>query len=109
MEWRILFLGPVGAGKTAAIRTISDVEVSPDGSWLALTAEYGPNAGLHLYSLADPGNPVFIDRHLVASDNGGLHTGTIAQIGGRWYVFAARDPSPGGPALMILDVTEVLP
>lgn len=27
MEWRILFLGPVGAGKTAAIKTISDVEV----------------------------------------------------------------------------------
>ncbi|HEX6645105.1 MAG TPA: Ig-like domain-containing protein [Gemmatimonadales bacterium] len=98
-----------GTVTVAGTGTISDVEVSPDGSWLALTAEYGPNAGLHLYSLADPGNPVFIDRHLVASDNGGLHTGTIAQIGGRWYVFAARDPSPGGPALMILDVTEVLP
>ena len=27
MEWRILFLGAVGAGKTAAIRTISDIEV----------------------------------------------------------------------------------
>lgn len=27
MEWRILFLGQVGAGKTEAIRTISDIEV----------------------------------------------------------------------------------
>lgn len=27
MEWRILFLGPVGAGKTEAIKTISDIEV----------------------------------------------------------------------------------
>lgn len=27
MEWRILFLGPVGAGKTEAIRTMSDIEV----------------------------------------------------------------------------------
>ncbi len=27
MEWRILFLGPVGAGKTQAIQTISDIEV----------------------------------------------------------------------------------
>lgn len=27
MEWRILFLGVVGAGKTEAIRTISDIEV----------------------------------------------------------------------------------
>lgn len=27
MEWRILFLGPVGAGKTQAIKTISDIDV----------------------------------------------------------------------------------
>lgn len=27
MEWSILFAGPVGAGKTKAIRTISDIEV----------------------------------------------------------------------------------
>jgi signal recognition particle receptor subunit beta len=27
MEWSILFAGPVGAGKTQAIRTISDIEV----------------------------------------------------------------------------------
>lgn len=27
MEWSILFMGPVGAGKTRAIRTISDIEV----------------------------------------------------------------------------------
>lgn len=27
MEWNILFLGPVGAGKTQAIRTMSDIEV----------------------------------------------------------------------------------
>jgi hypothetical protein len=93
----------------AGTGTISDVEVSPDGSWLALTAEYGPNAGLHLYSLANPGAPTFLDRYLVASANGGLHTGTIAEIGGRTYVFAARDPAPDGPALVILDVTDVIP
>lgn len=27
MEWNILFMGPVGAGKTEAIRSISDIEV----------------------------------------------------------------------------------
>jgi signal recognition particle receptor subunit beta len=27
MEWNILFLGPVGAGKTQAIRTMSDIDV----------------------------------------------------------------------------------
>ena len=93
----------------SGIATVSDVEVSADGSWLALTAEYGLNAGLHLYSLADPGNPIPLDRYLVASANGGLHTGTIAEIAGRTYVFAARDPAPGGPALVVMDVTEVIP
>lgn len=91
------------------ISTVSDVEASPDGAWLALTAEYGPNAGLHLYSLADPGNPTPLESYLVASPNGGLHTGTIAEIAGRTYVFAARDPSPEGPALVIMDVTDVIP
>jgi hypothetical protein len=95
----------------ADTRTISDVEVSPDGRWLALTAELGSNAGLHLYSLADPTNPAFVGRYLVDPTNSGLHTGTIAQIGGRWYVFAARNPSlgPEEEALLILDVTDVLP
>ena len=27
MEWNILFMGPVGAGKTRTIRTISNIEV----------------------------------------------------------------------------------
>jgi len=27
MQWNILFMGPVGAGKTKAIHTISDIEV----------------------------------------------------------------------------------
>ena len=27
MEWSVLFMGPVGAGKTEAIRTLSDIEV----------------------------------------------------------------------------------
>jgi hypothetical protein len=93
------------------VSTISDVEVSPDGGWLALTTENGANAGLHLYSLADRGNPDFLARYLVHPTNFGLHTGTIAQIGGRWYVFAARNVSFGiePEALLILDVTDVLP
>ena len=27
MEWSVLFMGPVGSGKTTAIRSISDIEV----------------------------------------------------------------------------------
>ena len=28
MEWSILFMGPVGSGKTQAIKTLSDIEVA---------------------------------------------------------------------------------
>ena len=90
----------------AGTATISDLEVSADGSWMMVTAEYGDASGLYLYSLADPTNPVELDRYIVSSPSSGLHTGTIAETGGRTYVFAARDP--GTPALMIFDVTEVL-
>lgn len=87
--------------------TISDLEVSADGSWMMVTAEYGDASGLYLYSLADPTNPVELDHYVVSSTSSGLHTGTIAEIDGRTYVFAARDP--GTPALMIFDVTEAVP
>jgi len=93
----------------AGVSTISDVEVSSDGSWMLVTSEYGDGAGLHLYHLANPLAPVLIDHYPVASPSGGLHTGTTATIAGRTYVFAARDPAPGGPALMIFDVTDVIP
>ena len=89
--------------------TVSDVQVSADGAWLAVTTEYGSGAGLYLYDLANPVGPTLIDRYLVASAVGGLHTGSIAEIDGRQYVFAARDPSPGGPAMMIFDVTDAVP
>ncbi|HEU5049377.1 MAG TPA: Ig-like domain-containing protein, partial [Gemmatimonadales bacterium] len=50
----------------AGIGTVSDVEVSADGGWLLATGEYGSNAGLHIYDLANPASPVFVDRYLVA-------------------------------------------
>lgn len=89
----------------AGIGTVSDVQVSEDGKVLVLGAERGANAGLLVYDLTDPRRPVFLDSALVAA---GIHTATIADIGARRYVFAARnpgDPDPG-PALLIYDITE---
>lgn len=108
--WDISSGAPVGKTPVtiANVGTVSDLEVSADGSWMAVTTEYGGGAGLYLYSLADPLAPVLIASYPVADPAGGLHTGTIATINGRTYVFAARDPLPVGPAMMIFDVTDVV-
>ncbi len=92
--------------KIAGINTVSDVEVSADGTLLLATGEYGDGAGLYLYSLANPGHPVLLGSYAVPASNGGLHTGTFAEIGGRRYVFAARDPGGYAPAMMTFDVTD---
>lgn len=86
--------------KIPAIGTVSDVQVTDDGALLVFSAERGPNAGLYVYGLADPRHPQFLDSSLVAS---GIHTATVAEIGGRRYVFAARDPKD--PALLVYDIT----
>ena len=82
--------------------TVSDVEVSDDGTVLMFSVEgAGAAAGLYLYSLADPEKPAFLD-HLPVST--GLHTATFGVIDGRRYAFGARNPA--NPALMIYDVTD---
>jgi hypothetical protein len=87
--------------KIPDIGTVSDVQVSDDGSLLVFSTERGANAGLYVYGLANPRSPVFLDSALVAQ---GIHTATIADIGGRRYVFAARNPND--PALLVYDITE---
>jgi len=90
---------------TGGITTVSDVQVSADGKLLVFSAENGPNAGLHVYSLAgSPSHPVFLASYLVSQ---GLHTATVETVGGRTYVFAARNPA--NPALMIFEVTSLVP
>lgn len=89
---------------TANIGTVSDVEVSSDGTLLVFSAENGGNAGLHLYSLADPAHPAFIANFPVST---GLHTATFGYIGGKRYIFAAKNPA--SPALMIFEIDPVAP
>ncbi|MGH7499425.1 MAG: LVIVD repeat-containing protein [Gemmatimonadales bacterium] len=85
------------------ISTVSDVQVSDDGKVLVFSTELGPNAGLMVYNLTDPRHPTFLDSTQVAA---GIHTATIAEIGARRYVFAARNPGTPGPALLIYDITN---
>src|SRR3954469_7686557 len=89
--------------KTTGIATVSDVQVSEDGQVLAFSAEFDPDGGVYLYSLADPAHPTFLDRVVVS---GGVHTATLAEIAGSRYVFAARNPGVEEPALLIYNVTD---
>lgn len=86
------------------IGTVSDVAVTPDGKLLVATAEGGTAPGLYIFDRANPSRPVRKQSVVVA---GGLHTGEVAVIGGRTYVFAAKNPS--NPALHIYDITALLP
>jgi hypothetical protein len=92
----------VGAVTLAGVGTVSDVAVTPDGSVLVATAEGGSGNGLHLLRRTDPLNPVVFSHVSVPQ---GLHTGEVAVINGRTYVFGARNPPT--PALMIYDITGV--
>jgi hypothetical protein len=86
--------------KVPEIGTVSDVQVTDDGALLVFSAERGMNGGLYVYDLTDPRTPAFRGSAMVAD---GLHTATVAEIGGHRYVFAARNPED--PALVIYDIT----
>ena len=76
-----------------------------DGKMLMFSGELGAGNGIYFYSLVgNPGHPAFIASYPVGT---GVHTATFAEIGGKRYVFAAKDP--GAPALLILDVTGISP
>jgi len=86
------------------ITTVSDVAVTPDGKALVITAEGGPGNGLYVFNRASPLKPVLAGWYPVSV---GLHTGEVAVINGRTYVFAARDPSQ--QQMDIFDITGVVP
>lgn len=91
----------------SGITTVSDVQVSADGKLLVFSAENGPSAGLHVYALAgsgSPATPVRLASYPVAQ---GLHTATVETMGGRTFVFAARNPA--NPALMVFEITSLVP
>jgi hypothetical protein len=88
------------------VGTVSDVEVSGDGTLLLATTENGAQDGLYLYSLADPANPALVSFEAVAA---GLHTGTFAEIGGVRYAFAAKNPGSSALRIWRLDPLAVDP
>lgn len=102
--WNVAGAAPVLADSVvlAGVGTMSDLEVSADGRLLVVSTERGPQQGLYLFDLVDPGSPRQVG---FAPTSTGLHTATIAEIGGRRFVFAARNPA--SPALEVYDVGGV--
>jgi hypothetical protein len=100
--WDVASGTPVAAGSVplAGVGTVSDLAVTPDGSVLVATAEGGNGNGLHLLRRTNPLSPAVFAFVSVPE---GLHTGEVAVINGRTYVFAARNPPT--PALVIYDIT----
>jgi hypothetical protein len=86
----------------ANVTTVSDLEVSPDSSLLVATAEGNAGQGLYVFSLANRAKPA---QQAWIGVNTGLHTGSLAVIGGKLYAFGAKNPA--NPALMIFDLSSV--
>ncbi len=96
------------------IGTVSDVQVSDDGQLLVLSGErggdFGQDGGVYVYRLTDPAHPTFVGAASVPS--GGVHTVTLAILGGQLHAFAAKNPGFNGsdtenePALLIYNLSD---
>ena len=90
----------------AAVTTTGDVQVSDDGSLLAVATERA-GGSLALYSLADPANPLLVSQFHSADTDPGVHTAEISRVGGKLYAFLSVDPGAGIPArLVVLDLAD---
>jgi len=104
---KVFQLGPSGAATLVdsvplpTVNTVSDLEVSADGAWLVATTEGGSGEGLYAFSLTDPAKPV---QKAFLAVSAGLHTGSLAVIGGKLFAFAAKNPPD--PALLIVDLSD---
>jgi hypothetical protein len=109
-------LDPTGAPSLAStltvpdIGTVSDDQVTDDGSLLVLSGEQGTDGGIYVYGLTDPAHPSLLGSASVGAR--GVHTVTLSGINGHLYAFAAMNPGFSGnatedkPALMIYDLTD---
>ena len=102
--------GPVPALVDSAFveqaTTLGDVQVSDDGTLLLVAVEPQPTGKVVLYSLANPRRPEPIAQFASPNTANGVHTATLARVGGTLYGFLAIDPGPNGPArLVVLDLS----
>ena len=82
--------------------TTGDVQVSDDGTILAVAIEPRPNGGLALYSLANPRKPQLITRYTSTRLQPGVHTAELARVNGTLYAFCSIDPANLVPAQLVI-------
>lgn len=87
----------------AGATTTGDVQVSDDGTLLAVATE-GGGGSLALYSLANPAKPVLVSRFNSTDTDAGVHTAELARVGGTLHAFLSVDPP--NPRLVVLDLSD---
>lgn len=81
------------------IGTVSDVQISDDGSLLVASLENGVGPGLAIYSRSNPLRPTLLSRYNTTS----THTVKLGRINNRLYAFLS---SSFGGRLSIVDITN---
>ena len=92
--------------------TLGDVQVTDDGQYLVVAVEPGLNGAIVVYSLADPRRPTFVTRYQTTATSRGVHTATLARVGGTLYGFLCIDAGaspPGGVVLIVSLANPAVP
>ena len=87
------------------VGTISDIQISDDGTLLVASTEGGGSAnnGLFIFDRTNAARPTQIIKYTSANTAPGVHTVKLGRVNGRHYAFLNIDP----PArLVILDITN---
>ena len=78
---------------------VGDAHISDDGSLLLISTDFGRQAGLSVYSLANPAKPEFLDRWIgqlrvdtIPTSTRGTHTAKFGRINGKLYIVGAYVP-----------------
>ena len=92
--------------KVPGVSTISDIQISSDGTLLVISTEGGPSNGIILYSRANPAAPTEVGRFATANTADGVHTVKLGRVEGRHYAFLNIDPGSKPARLAIVDITN---
>jgi hypothetical protein len=85
--------------------TLGDVQTTDDGTLLVVATER-TNGSIVLYDARNARHPTLITRYQTAETSAGVHTATLARVGGKLYGFLCIDPDIGKAAkLVIVDLS----